>query len=365
VNFVVTAVDAVDGPITTINCTPASGSLFPLGATPVHCTAVDSHGNHGEGAGIMTVVDTTPPTVTVPNTTAEATTQNGALVSFTATAFDIVDGNITTVTCSPASGSTFAINPPGPVTAVNCVAVDAPGNRGEGSGIVTVVDTTPPTIVDMPSDITLPPTSPAGRIVTWPPPHATDLVDGNNVLVTCAPPSGSLFPMGTTVVTCTARDAHNNPAVPRTFTVKIADSQPPIVTVTLNPGVLWPPNHKMVNIAVTVRTSDNDPNPACSITQVTSNQPVNGTGDGDTDIDWVFSGLRLQLRAERAGNSENQSVRVYTVTVSCTDSSGNVGTGTATAIVPHDMRQGIDGTKLGGLLGAVAGEAVSEDGSKE
>ena len=39
----------------------------------------------------------------------------------------------------------------------------------------------------------------------------TDAVDGN-VAVTCTPPSGSEFPVGTTTVDCTAHDAHSNVA---------------------------------------------------------------------------------------------------------------------------------------------------------
>ena len=46
---------------------------------------------------------------------AEATGPGGAVVTFTATATDTVDGSITPV-CTPASGSTFALGP----TTVTC-----------------------------------------------------------------------------------------------------------------------------------------------------------------------------------------------------------------------------------------------------
>jgi len=62
-------------------------------------------------------------------------------VTFTASAVDIVDGSLA-VTCTPASGSTFAFG----ATTVTCTAVDAHGNKGSRSFTVNVVDTTPPTI---------------------------------------------------------------------------------------------------------------------------------------------------------------------------------------------------------------------------
>jgi hypothetical protein len=55
-----TAVDNVDGPLTP-TCAPPSGSLFPIGATTVACTATDSSGNLGSDTAVMSVVDTTPP----------------------------------------------------------------------------------------------------------------------------------------------------------------------------------------------------------------------------------------------------------------------------------------------------------------
>jgi hypothetical protein len=63
VDYDATAVDNVDGPLTP-TCSPASGSLFPLGVTPVSCSATDAAGNTGHGSGTIEVVDTTPPAVT-------------------------------------------------------------------------------------------------------------------------------------------------------------------------------------------------------------------------------------------------------------------------------------------------------------
>jgi hypothetical protein len=55
VNFIATASDIVDGAVA-VSCTPASGSVFPLGTTTVNCSATDAHGNRGTGSFIVNVV---------------------------------------------------------------------------------------------------------------------------------------------------------------------------------------------------------------------------------------------------------------------------------------------------------------------
>lgn len=79
-------------------------------------------------------VDVTPPVVTVPDDlVVEATAPEGAVVDFTATATDAVDGPLD-VTCIPSSGSTFSVGD----TVVQCSATDAAGNTGTASFTVTV-----------------------------------------------------------------------------------------------------------------------------------------------------------------------------------------------------------------------------------
>jgi hypothetical protein len=92
----------------------------------------------------------------------------------------------------------------------------------------------------------------------------------------------------------------------------------------------------MKPVTVTAAASDNcDPNPVCKIASVASNEPINGTGDGDTEPDWEINGdLTLNLRAERAGGG---SGREYTITVGCIDDSGNSTAAEATVTVPHNQ----------------------------
>jgi hypothetical protein len=322
-SYSATANDLVDGsrPVT---CDHASGSTFPIAVTTVQCTASDSHGNNAQGSFTVTVRDTTPPVLSLPaSLSAEATGPGGAAVSYSATANDLVDGS-RPVTCDHASGSTFPVT----VTTVQCTATDSRGNVAQGSFTVTVRDTTPP-VLSLPANITAEATSPGGAAVSYSA-TATDLVDGSRP-VTCAPASGSTFALGTTTVQCTATDTHNNTAR-GSFTVTVRDTTPPVIaSVTASPNNLWPPNHQMVNVTVSVIASDAvDPAPTSVIYSVSSNQPINGTGDGDTAPDWQITGpLTLQLRSERASGI----ARIYTITIATTDASGNTSYGTVTVTV--------------------------------
>jgi hypothetical protein len=89
-----------------------------------------------------------------------------------------------------------------------------------------VVDTTPPTIT-CPADMTVSQDSAYGAIISFSPPIASDNCPG--VTTTCAPASGSVFPLGTTPVTCTAIDVGGNTAS-CSFNVTVV---PPMTTVGL------------------------------------------------------------------------------------------------------------------------------------
>ena len=226
VTFTATAYDEGDAAAVPVTCTPASGSTFAIGTTTVNCSASDSHGNTATGSFTVTVTETTGPVLSLPaDIVAEATSSAGAVVTFSATATDAVDGPLA-VTCVPASGSTFAIG----VTIVTCSATDSHGNTTSGTFTVTVQDTTAP-VLSLPADITAEATSAAGAEVTFTA-TATDAVDGS-VAVISAPPSGSTFPLGTTTVDCSATDAHGNTAT-GSFTVTVQDTTPPTLTLPAN-----------------------------------------------------------------------------------------------------------------------------------
>lgn len=213
-----TATDAV-GLDTLSNDAPAT---FPLGATDITWTATDTSGNSSTAISTITVVDTTAPVLTTPdNLTAEATSAAGAIVGFTASATDLVSGAVA-VDCTPASGTTFALG----TTIVNCGATDGVGNTAAGSFTVSVVDTTAP-VISGANNLVLEATSPAGAVATFGP-TATDSVDPN-VPVSCSAASGDTFPLGTTTVTCSARDDSGNGAS-ASFTVDVRDTTAPVIS---------------------------------------------------------------------------------------------------------------------------------------
>ena len=91
-------------PAVPVTCVPASGSPFALGETLVTCSATDAHGNRAESVFAVRVVDTTGPALVLPASAgAEATSPLGAVVTYTASAVDLVTG-AAPVVCAPASG---------------------------------------------------------------------------------------------------------------------------------------------------------------------------------------------------------------------------------------------------------------------
>lgn len=135
VTYDASAIDDEDGPLTP-NCSPASGSFFPLGPTTVACSVIDSDGDSGSAGFTVTVNDTEAPIVTVPaDITASADgDQTGAVVTYPpATATDNSGAAITPV-CTPASGEIFSLG----TTTVTCTATDAANNTGSATFLVTV-----------------------------------------------------------------------------------------------------------------------------------------------------------------------------------------------------------------------------------
>jgi hypothetical protein len=240
----VTATDTVDGTIPA-TCSPASGSTFPIATTTVTC---DAHDAHGTAAAQKTFTDTgratQPPTITPPgDVTAEATSSAGAVVSYSApTASDAVDGTVA-ANCLPASGTTFHLGD----TTVTCNATDAHGNHATPKTFkVTVQDTTAPAFGAV-GDRTVEANGPAGSTVNYPLPGAVDLVDGPTP-VSCTPTSGTVFHLGTTLVTCHATDSHSNTAT-ATAHMTVADTTPPTLAV---PG----PTNVYATTATGIRETD-------------------------------------------------------------------------------------------------------------
>ena len=209
----------------TIVCSPPSGSTFPLGTTSVICLG-DSG---GPCVFNVTVQDPQPPTITCPAdiTVNESSPGFGlAVVNFPAPVLN--DGCQAGLSdCSPPSGSSF----PQGTTTVTCQTGD-PGNTATCSFTVTVNGVgVVGCSISCPADITQP-ASPnqCSAVVTY----AAPTTSGTCGTVTCNPPSGSTFPVGTTVVSCTS---NQGPSCDFTVTV-VAPAPPTITTCASNKTVV-------------------------------------------------------------------------------------------------------------------------------
>jgi Subtilase family/HYR domain len=211
--------------------------------------------------------------------------------------------------------------------------IEAPGfDINSGAGIVMAfqaLNSVNPCTLTCPADITQGnDPGQCGAVVTYSPPSTSGFCG----TVTCTPGSGSFFPVGTSSVSCTSTTGASC-----SFNVTVNDTEPPKITgASVDQPVLWPPNHKLVNVSVNYEVTDNCPLPPNSCTlSVTSNEPLNGTGDGNTSPDWIIlDAHHVQLRAERAGNGNG---RIYTITITCIDSSGNSSSQSVEVNVPHDQ----------------------------
>jgi len=111
------------------------------------------------------------------------------------------------------------------------------------------------------------------------------------------------------------------------------DTEPPdLCLLWVNRPFLFVPNHKMVEVKVRPFFVDENGPPISRIVRVTSNEPENGTGDGDTGPDFEITGpLKVKLRAERSGRGTG---RIYTIVVETSDQVGNSREDEVTVHVP-------------------------------
>lgn len=128
--------------------------------------------------------------------------------------------------------------------------------------------------------------------------------------------------------------------------VQVRDTTPPAFrTMSVDPEILWPPNHRLVGVHVDLEVEDAcDAAPEVRLVAVTSSEPDDATGLGDGHTTDDIQGARigqddreLLLRAERDGNGIG---RIYTLTYEALDAAGNVATRSVVVRVPHDLRRG-------------------------
>ncbi|MBI4419299.1 MAG: hypothetical protein HY560_00595 [Gemmatimonadetes bacterium] len=105
--------------------------------------------------------------------------------------------------------------------------------------------------------------------------------------------------------------------------VTVADTRVPSITFTQYWSLLRPANHQLRLVALISARDGCDDAPVLDVT-VSSNEPEDGTGDGNTSPDWQITptqdGVQVWVRAERSGSGNG---RRYTITATATDHAGN------------------------------------------
>ena len=228
--------------------------------------------------------------------------------------------------------------------AVSCV--DGTGNATPGSvDVVVLRDTAAPVIASVTADpSTIAP--PDGALVpVTVKVSATDNVDAaptcalNSISSTAVtaddsaitgPLTAKVRAVGDRTYTLTVKcsDTARNQSFAAVAVVVPGDKTAPVISsVVATPGLIWPPNGKMVPVSVSVRATDNlDAAPQCSLTSISSN----GGPAGDAVITGAFT---AQVRADKQADG---SSRIYTLKVTCVDGAGNKAFCSTTVVVSKD-----------------------------
>nr|MBA2501191.1 hypothetical protein [Chitinophagaceae bacterium] len=237
---------------------------------------------------------------------------------------------------SPPSRSGHNLNNIYPVGTTNITwsVTDAAGNTATDIQRIIITDNEVPVITQFPADVNVvcaadvPPVNTSAVTATDNCSVTVSHIDDVITNQTCA----NRF---TVTRSYRATDASGN-SVTRSQIISVNDNIPPqIMGLSTSKQILAPPNHKMHDITVDYSVIDNCNTSPNYTFNVTSSEPVNGTGDGDTDPDWeIINDHHIRLRAERAASGNG---RIYTITITANDGCNSSVTSTAQVIVAHNI----------------------------
>ena len=204
----------------------ASGDFFPVGDTVVKYTAEDIHGNISTSEFMISITDNEVPSIS--GMSADVSVDNdagqcGALITW---ADPSADDNceVQSFTSTHASGDFFEVGS----TTVTYTAIDIYGNEKQESFQVDVADAENPTISGLSGDLASTNDAGAcGAVIAWTNPTAADNCEIQSF--TSTHDSGDFFEVGTTTVTYTAVDIHNN-ELSGSFDVTITDDENPTIS---------------------------------------------------------------------------------------------------------------------------------------
>lgn len=234
---------ATDNCAVTLTPSHAPGSFFPVGTTVVTYKAKDASNNETTCSFNVVVTDATNPVITgCPSNIAVNASTSSCGANVTWTPPTVTDNCVVNMTSSHAPGSFFNVG----TTTVTYTAIDASGRQSTCSFNVVVSDVTNPVITGCPSTITVSAAANAcNATVSWTPPTVADNCAVN---MTSNRNPGTVFNVGTTLVTYTAIDASGN-QTQCSFNVVVNDVTKPVFsncpsnitvnTSTCNAVVSW------------------------------------------------------------------------------------------------------------------------------
>ena len=142
--------------------------------------------------------------------------------------------------------------------------------------------------------------------------------------------------LGSDSFTYTIDDGHGHTDT-ATVSVSVIDTVPPDLTASVATSTLWPPNHDLVNLGLSVSAPDNSGGAVTIQVAVFSDEDdlAPSSGNSSPDARDIAPGT-LRLRSERMGSGDG---RVYLIVVTATDPSNNVSHACLTVVVPLNQSQ--------------------------
>ena len=155
--------------------------------------------------------------------------------------------------------------------------------------------------------------------------------------------------LGEHVITLRVTDATGKTSTDE-VAVEVVDTKPPVVSISVTPSSLWPPNHKMIHVVATLQVQECGEY-TVSLESIQSNEPGDGRGDGHTSDDILGAATgtadyEFDLRAERSGRGNG---RVYTITYRVVDAGGLETRAKAFVRVGHDRGNSLQALSRSGL----------------
>jgi probable HAF family extracellular repeat protein len=188
----------------TIQSDAGSIVIAAQGVTTVTYLAIDKAGNAEQAHALTLRIDHTPPTIVgfrLPNPNVSDWNHSAVTISFQ---------------CSDTLSGLAAGSPPAPTI----VSTQAAGQSVKGTCADLAGNSEYLTVADINIDLTMPTVTPppnqvvqqasqSGALVNYPAATTVDALSGI-ASVSCVPATGSVFPVGLTIVTCTAMDRAGN-----------------------------------------------------------------------------------------------------------------------------------------------------------